>query len=146
MAEFEQSAGDIQLRLEEFNRKVSDRLKQGKAALLRRMLSLNMRERLELNKEVHLRASLREVKKRKDGELQRIGYSFVRHGIFAARGVGKGRPANSAKAKAAAKDWLTPELDLLLDDIADIAAEGYADIVAVQFKINIPGLYFRVTG
>jgi hypothetical protein len=140
------SAGDELERRREFESRISERLKQGKAGLLRRILSLGMRERLELNREVHLRASIREVKKRQDGELQRLGFSFVRHGIFVARGVGKGRPANSAKAKAAAKDWLTPELDLLLDDIADIAADGYADLIAVQFKINIPGLFFRVTG
>jgi hypothetical protein len=132
-------------RLEEFDQRLIDRMKLGKQNLLRAILRLGTRERLALAEDVHLRASLRNTIRRKQGEIERVGFSFVRHGIFVARGVGKGRPVGSAKAKAAANDWLTPELDILLDDIADLVADGYADIIAAQFRINIPGLYSRIT-
>jgi acetylornithine deacetylase/succinyl-diaminopimelate desuccinylase-like protein len=46
-----------------------------------------------------------------------------------------------AGADKAAKDWLTPELDLMLEDIADLVADGYADLVAAELRITIPGFY-----
>lgn len=142
-------AGTVARRLEEFDSKLSARLKLGKAGLLRRLLALTVRERLKLqenlSRRASIRASIKSIRKRERGEIVRIGYSFIRPGYYIALGAGKGRKADSAAAKAAANDWLTPELDLMLDDIADLVAEGYADLVTASFKINIPGLYFRQT-
>lgn len=131
-------------RLEEFEQRLGERLKQGKQNLLRHLLRLGVRERIRMAGEISLRASIKDRIKRKDGEIESISYSFERHGIYLARGVGRGRKAGSAAAKKAAKDWLTPELDLLLDDVADLIADGYADIVAAQLRINIPGFFTKV--
>lgn len=131
-------------RLEEFERRLGERMKQGKQNLLRHLLRLGVRDRIRMAGEVSLRASIKDRIKRKDGELESISYTFERHGIYLARGVGRKRPAGSAAAKKAAKDWLTPELDLLLDDVADLIADGYGDIVAAQLRINIPGFFTKV--
>lgn len=132
-------------RIDEFYGKLSDRMKQGRQNLLRQLLSLGVHQRLRIGREVSLRASVKAYVRRKQGEVEKVGYTFQRHGIFLARGVGRGRPVNSAKAKAAEKDWLTPELDLLLTEIAELVADGYADIIAAELRINVPGIFTKTS-
>jgi hypothetical protein len=130
-------------RIDEFYQRLSNRMKLGKQNLLRHLLRLGVKERLRLAQEVSLRATTKEYIRRKNGEIEKVGFAFERHGIFLARGVGKGRPIGTDQAKKAAKDWLTPELDLLLDEIADLIADGYADIVVAELRINVPGLFTK---
>lgn len=130
-------------RVDEFYQRLSDRMKLGKQNLLRHLLRLGVKDRIRLAKEVSLRSSLKEYVRKQNKEVVSVGYSFERHGIYLARGVGKGRPKGSAAANQAAKDWLTPELDLLLDEIADLIADGYADIITAELRINIPGFYTK---
>jgi hypothetical protein len=130
-------------RVDEFYRRLSDRMKLGKQNLLRHLLRLGVKDRLRLQQEISLRTSLKEYVRRSNGEVVSVGYSFELHGIYLARGVGKGRPKGSSAANKAAKDWLTPELDLLLDEIADLIADGYADIVVAELRINVPGFFTK---
>lgn len=138
------SAVQVAERLAAFDQALSQRLRLGKKELLRMLLKLGVRQRVRVGEEVALRASLRYFTRSRDGNIERVGFRFERHGIFLAHGVGRGRPVRSKKANDHKKDWLTPVLDVLLDDIADLVAEGYADIIAAEFKLNIPGIIFKV--
>ena len=132
-------------RIDEFYGKLRGRMKAGRQNLLRELLKLGVKDRIRIAGEVSLRASVKQFVRSRGGEVERVGYRFERHGIFLARGVGRGRPANSPKANAAAKDWLSPELDLLLDNIADLVADGYADIIEAELRINVPGIFTKST-
>jgi len=74
------------------------------------------------------------------GDLDRLGFSFPRHGIFIERGVGKGRPVNSAAAKAAARPWLAPVLKPAIEDLADSLSEFYSREIADELRFLIPGI------
>lgn len=130
-------------RIDEFYQRLSARMKLGKQNLLRHLLRLGVKERVRLAQEISLRARTKEFVRRKGGEVEKVGYAFPRHGIFLVHGVGKGRPVGSEQAKRAAKDWLTPELDLLLDEIGDLVADGYADIIEAELRINVPGIFTK---
>lgn len=74
------------------------------------------------------------------GEVSRLSFSFVRHGIFLERGVGKNRPVNSSAAKSSAKPWLEPVLKPAIEDLADSLAEFYSDEIADEIRFLVPGI------
>lgn len=125
---------------DQLHQELSEHLTIGRQRLLMKLASLNLQQRIQIEKQVRLRKSIKEFVLRKGGDFQKIGFSFERKGIFLERGVGKRRPVGSAKAQAAARPWLEPVLDPFVDEIADIIANGYADIVQGRLRLLIPGI------
>jgi len=112
--------------------------------MLRQLAKMGLHNRLvlikatEKKKRPSLMKSLKTRLKRKDGQLDRISIAFIQHGIFFEHGVGKGRPKGSSGAKP--NLWIKPILDPAIEQLADIIAEGYADLAVEELKINIPGI------
>jgi hypothetical protein len=103
-----------------------------KGQLLRKLAKLGVKEKSKLVK------SLKTKFKQKDGELERVSFSFTKHGIFYERGVGRGRGIQSGKTKP--NPWLKPILDAEIEQLADLIAEKYADLAVEELKLNIPGI------
>ncbi|MEL6971567.1 MAG: hypothetical protein AAFO02_15485 [Bacteroidota bacterium] len=99
-----------------------------------RVASLTLSERAELEGSIRSRVKARDV------DLEAIAFSFPRHGIFLEHGVGRGRPVGSALARRYAKKWLAPTLDVGLEELADILEKEYADVVADELRLLIPGI------
>ena len=128
-------------RLEAFDKELMAQVRLGRKELLFKLASLGLKQQASLLGEVSLRKSIRATKKRKHGEIERVGFSFERKGIFLEHGVGKNRKKGSAAAAKAAKPWLGPVLPGIVERLADFIEEGYADIIAAELAINIPGVY-----
>jgi hypothetical protein len=149
-------------RLDELEGDIASFAKTVALSMKRKLLTLGLRERLALAQklsrlrkvrsqegktslvqEKELVANISARLNRKGGELLGPAWSFERHGIFLEHGVGRGRPAGSAGARAASRPWLEPTLDLATEILADILESKYADIVAGQLRILIPGVIDR---
>lgn len=128
-------------RLEAFDKELMAQVQLGRKELLFKLASLGLKQQASLAGEVSLRKSLRATKRRKNGELERVGYSFERKGIFMEHGVGKYRKKGSSAAAKAAQPWLAEVLPVIVERLADFIEEGYADIIAAELAINIPGVY-----
>lgn len=76
--------------------------------------------------------------KSRHGLVDRINFRFARHGIFLEHGVGRYRGINSARRNP--KPWLAPILDPAIEQLADIVADGYADVMADNIRFLIPGI------
>lgn len=115
-------------------------------ALKRQLLRLSLNQRVDLNRKIKARStgelteSVKTTLKRRYGELERLSFSFVRYGIFYEHGVGKGRPRNSVEAMRAARPWLKPILEPAIEDLANLLEERYADIIAGELRVLIPGI------
>lgn len=68
------------------------------------------------------------------GEIDRIAYKFNRYLVFVHKGVGKGRPAGSNKVKP--KEWLNPELDDRVPELADLVIGMKADAALKRIQIK----------
>lgn len=64
----------------------------------------------------------------------RIRFTFPRHYVFVEKGVGRGRGINSGKTKP--KPAINPAIEQHLAELADIAADGCADIAANRLFIK----------
>lgn len=115
-------------------------IKLRRATSSRIVFRKNKDGKFQAQRQQPLARSLHVKLKKKDMELDQIGVSFAQHGIFVERGVGKYRPIGSAAAARAADPWLSSVLDARLNILADLLSENYADIVAEEIKINIPGI------
>ena len=87
-------------------------------------------------------------KTRKDfGIIDRITYSFERHGVFVHKGVGRGYQISGGMVQRTAKskmteprqpaEWFNPVLDQSLPELADKLAEINADAVLNATKMMI---------
>ena len=133
----QQRLGD---RLEQMDQEIRAWGRLTRKALLFRLHSLGLQDRVALQGELQLRKSLRSKIRKKNGDIERISFAFARHGIFLERGVGKGRPVGSAQATKAAKPWLKPTLDPAIETLADLLENEYADIAAAELRLFIPGI------
>jgi len=94
----------------------------------------------QIVKQEILAESLRGRVRRADGSIERVAWSFVRHGIFIEHGVGKHRAVGSAAAERAKQPWLSKIIPTAVDQLADILEERYADLAVANLKITIPGV------
>lgn len=133
-------------RLEAFDKELMQQVRIGRKELLFKLASLGLKQQASLLGETSLRKSIRATKKRKHGEIERVGYSFERKGIFMEHGVGKHRKKGSAAAAKAARPWLSEVMPGIVEKLADFIEEGYADIIAAELAINIPGVYKTKVG
>lgn len=72
--------------------------------------------------------------KLKYGLPDRIRFTFPRHYVFVEKGVGRGRKVGSDKATP--KPAINPAITANLNELADIAADGMADIVVKRMFIQ----------
>lgn len=127
-------------RLESLDREVNAWRKLTVRQLVRRLGNLGLKERARLADEKTLKKSVGSSIRRKDLEIERVAFSFARHGIFLEHGVGKGRPVGSTQANRARKPWLSIILPGAVDNLAKILAEEYADIAVEELRFLIPGV------
>lgn len=115
-----------------------------RAALLSRIRYVERSGQTRVQREKPLTQSIGSSIRKRGGDIDGVAFSFARHGIFLEHGVGKHRPKGSAfAAKVRAKigaPWLAPTLDSAVEELADLLAEEYADIVAAEVVIKIPGI------
>lgn len=111
--------------------------------LQRRLAGLGLKERARLltDDSPRLRDSVVVGLKKHQGEIDYAWISFARHGIYLEQGTGKGRPVRSAAAAEAAKKWLSIELPAAVEDLANRLANGFADVIVAELKLNVPGVY-----
>ena len=105
-----------------------------------RVASMGLKDRVRLAGAVKLRNSIRGKVKARNLELERVSFTFARHGIFLEHGVGKGRPVNSAAANRMSRPWLKPGIEDAIESLADLLSNEYADLAADELKIIIPGV------
>lgn len=72
--------------------------------------------------------------KKKYGAPERVRLSFPRHYVFVEKGVGRGRGIGSGKATP--KPAINPALEAHINELADIAAEGMADVAVKNLFIK----------
>lgn len=72
--------------------------------------------------------------KKKYGAPERVSLTFPKHYIFVEKGVGRGRGINSGKATP--KPAINPAIEAHINELADIAAEGMADIAVKNIFIK----------
>jgi hypothetical protein len=111
-----------------------------KGELVSKLLSLGLEARADAATHKNLVNSVNYHSKKVGGEIERVSIRFARHGIYLEHGAGRGRPAGSPEANIAAKPWLAPILPGAVEDLADRLAEGYADVVAAEATIRVPGI------
>ena len=116
-----------------------DRLRAAKRSS-RIRFSKNKSGNLEAIHEEQLLKSVRSGVRKKQGEIEKVNFSFARQGIFIEHGVGRGRPVRSAKANAFKQPWLSVILPPAIEELADLLAEEYADIAAAELVFRIPGI------
>lgn len=133
----------------EFNAAVRGWGHSTRTALLMRLASLGLSDRVKLRKSTrtHLRKmgvgkeqsasmltklaggqtlyeSLKEKYKGSGGEIYFISFPFARHGIFLDKGVSRGHPLSNPRRKV---DWFHSIIDAQTAVLSDIIANRYAD-------------------
>lgn len=127
-------------RLEELDKEIKGFASITRKKLLQKLLSLGVNDKVRLARSKHLTKNIRSKLKKKDGEIERVAFTFLRHGIFLEHGVGRGRPVGSTAANQSAKKWLSAVLPGAINDLADLLEEEYADVVVAELNFNIPGI------
>jgi hypothetical protein len=126
--------------LEKMDRAIRGWQRSTKKELLFKLNSLGLEDRARLTEEVALRNSIGYRTRKRSGDIESVGFSFVRHGIYLEHGVGRGRPVGSPQAQAAAKPWLKPVLEPSIDELADLLEEEYGAVVEANLRLLIPGI------
>lgn len=103
-------------------------------SLRMRIASLTLSERMQLEQSIKSRVRAPKL------EIERVSFSFSRHGIFLEHGVGRGRPVGSSQANANKKVWIKPELEAGLEQLAELLSQEYADVAAGELKLTVPGV------
>lgn len=104
---------------------------------LRRLVTPGKQSQLVQDK--YLIESLKYSIKRSGLLVERVSFSFARHGIFVDVGVGKNRSKGSGFERP--RPWIEPSIKPAVAELADLLASKYAGIATGEIKINIPGIY-----
>jgi len=88
-----------------------------------------------IRKEGHLSESIKASHKAVYGQIDRVSFTFERHGVFVHKGVGRGYPIggkanveeSSGKGRNAV-EWFNPELNKYAPELANKLAEINADL------------------
>ena|SRR5690348_10091159 len=71
------------------------------------------------------------------GIINRVSFKMPRHAIFVHKGVGRGTTVESVgNTKRRPKPWFNPVIDSRIDDLADIVADGQADLIVNNANIK----------
>ena len=87
-----------------------------------------------------LEKSIRHKLKIKDGNLEKISFSFIDYGLYMEYGVGKDREAGSAAAKSAEKPWLRSVLPLAVSELGEIIETEFADLAIQEILAVLPNI------
>lgn len=128
---------------DELDQEVRDWRRVTRKQLIMKIKSLNLRQKVRIASDPALAKSIRAGMRKRDGNIESVSFSFARKGIFLEHGVGRGRPKGSAAAKEHAKPWIKPTLDDAQQELNQIIAEKYADIVEAEIRIRVPGIEFK---
>ncbi|MCD4681138.1 MAG: hypothetical protein K8S00_12205 [Bacteroidales bacterium] len=130
-----------QVPYEKLNQDVKAWSARTKAEIRSRIASLSQKGKGELVK------SLRVKYRKYYGMVDRITFTFDRHGVFLHYGVGRGYKREggkvirkieklpeglSPKVMRKPKDWLNPTLDSRFDSLTDLVQKYYADTALVE--------------
>jgi hypothetical protein len=131
-------------RLDELDKALTQFNRDTRAQLRARLELLGLKAQVERRASASLQQRLHDsvgaAKRKRSGSIDGVNISFVRHGIFVERGVGKNRPVGSDSANAAKKEWLFPILSGRVEALADLLEQHYADVAAEQVRLLIPGI------
>jgi len=128
---------------DELDQEVRDWRRVTRKQLIMKIKSLNLRQKVRVGSDPALVKTIKTAMRKRDGNIESVSFSFARKGIFLEHGVGRSRPRGSASAKKHAKPWIKPTLDDAQDELNDIIAEKYADIVEAEIVIRVPGIAFK---
>lgn len=130
-------------RRDELDKEVRSWRRVTRKQLITKVKSLDLRQKVRLASDPALVDSIKTSMRKRDGNIESVSFSFARKGIFLEHGVGRSRPRGSAAAKRFAKPWIKPTLDDAQQELNDIIAEKYADIVEGEIVIRVPGIAFK---
>jgi hypothetical protein len=126
----------------EFEEEVKSWAKLTKRELIKKLRSLDMRQRTQLGKMAKERLdksiSVGYRIYRDLGDIRAISFSFQRKGIFMEHGVGKSRPKGSTKAKRASKPWLNPVIDEAYKEFQSEVVDKYEDAIVKEIRTELP--------
>jgi len=123
--------------LEQGKKRIANRYKQ----LMHRGMKTNLRMQ-DIGVEGDLDASLKAGLGYEYGALNRIGFKFLRRGVFVELGVGRGYPISrvqnnrNAQTGRVAKPWYNEELDKYQPQLADDMMELHGDVVVKSIRIG----------
>lgn len=123
-------------------------LKKGKGGAMRlaqkkalyKAAKMGLKDKAEIEKYKSLPDTIRSTVRKKDGEIERVGFSFDRIALYLHLGVGKGRKTGSPEAARAAKPWLMAIAEFE-EQLADLLENHYADVAAAEIRVDVPGYY-----
>ncbi|UZR95927.1 hypothetical protein [Chondrinema litorale] len=73
---------------------------------------------------------------KKEGIADRVAFRFPRYGVFVEKGVGKGRPVGSRRAKSLQKAWFNPIIEENVSKLAEELGDELATINARRILIR----------
>ncbi len=143
---------------DEFNKRIEEWVGSTRTRLKQQISTLSMKGKGALLR------SLQGKTHQDYGEIDRISYTFLRHGVFFHKGVGRGYPMMGGRVvrgfkfdsrlarkrsgkpayiildreiKRHPKEWFNPVLDQEVPRLADLVAELKADMAVDSLKIKI---------
>lgn len=87
---------------------------------------------IESPRQFRLRVNYRTA--RQTGEIDKIGFRLMRHGIFVEKGVGRGRAIGSGREKP--KPWFNPTVSAHIETLADTVALHTLDELSAKILIR----------
>lgn len=135
-------------RFDQANEDVASWAKVVRKRLAQRVGALTLKDRRALQKATWNRSKDPDYKKlinsigastkKVDGVVSRVNFTFSRQGIYLERGAGRRRTLGTG-----AKPWIAPIVDSAIDQLADLLATQYADIITGEIKFTVPGIISR---
>jgi hypothetical protein len=129
---------DRQIHQQEFNAVIRTWGRGTRTTYLRKLRELPFKTRVELRKEI-LRGRVGIGFKRVAGDIVRVRWGFVRHGIFQEHGVGRGRKKGSGKEKP--MPWIKPTLDAQVPILADSLQAQTVKTLGLVIQIKVNGIF-----
>jgi hypothetical protein len=125
---------------EQFNEIASDWGLQSKNRYLYNLQKLPWKQRVAARKgEKLLRRGTGLKFVRQSGDIARVAWPFVRHGIFQEHGVGRWRKKGSGKEKP--MPWIVPTLDAMTPILADNLQKASLESLGLVINIKVNGLF-----
>lgn len=130
----------------EFNEAVAGWARLVKSKMIQRVATLTLKDKNTIRRrqarktkgEKPLTRSIGFGFKKSAGDIDRISFRMLTHGIFFDRGVGRSRGAGSTGARP--NPFIAESIDPSIEKLADIIVEYQADVAAAEIKFSLPGI------
>jgi hypothetical protein len=119
--------------VEKLDSEIVDWDKNNLGDLRSKLDALNVKHVKRSPNKTALKRVLRSKLRKQAGLTNRISYSMPRSAIFLAKGVSKGHPISNPRT---AKDWYNSVVDENIETLADIVAEGGANLIINNINIK----------